>query len=83
MPYKRTMKLGQGWTSKIETNVGGPLGMRGVVGNVRSYGPFVQDENKQAAIHKGRWPTTASVATAERDRIVKDFHDEIKRLMNE
>ena len=81
VPYKRTMKLGQGWTNKIE-HVGGPLGMKGIVGNVRNYGPFVQDEPRQHPIHKGRWPTVQSVAKAEKSRIVKDFRDEIHRLVN-
>jgi hypothetical protein len=89
IPYKRTGKLQQGWSIKIETGVGGPLGMRGIVGNDKNiaatgkYARFVQDEEKQAAIHKGRWPTVQGVAKAERNKIVKDFQDEIKRLMNE
>ena len=80
IPYKRTMKLGQSWTTKLEHS-GGKFGLRGIIGNVRQYGPLVQDEATQAAIHKGRWPTIQSVAKDQRDRIVRDFDDEVKRLM--
>ena len=80
IPYQRTMKLGQSWTTKLEHS-GGKFGLRGIIGNVRQYGPLVQDEATQAAIHKGRWPTIQSVAKDQRDRLVKDFAEEIERLL--
>ena len=55
--YKRTGTLGKGWKTAVSQD---PLGA--VVGNPTAYGPYVQDADKQAAIHRGRWQTTKDVA---------------------
>ncbi len=53
--------LGQKWT--IDTR---DAGMTAIIGNNVSYGPFVQDEEKQATFHRRRgWKTTQKVAEEE------------------
>ena len=53
--------LGQKWTIKTRDS-----GLTAVVGNNVSYGPFVQDEEKQSWFHKRRgWKTTEQVANEE------------------
>jgi len=50
-------KLGQSWTYKFEN-----AGMRGIVGTLVDYAPFVQDRDEQARFHKWRgWITVQGV----------------------
>ena len=55
--YTRTGTLGKGWTKQVEPTV-----PRATVGNITSYGPYVQDPDRQAWMHRGRWQTTLDVA---------------------
>lgn len=68
--------LGRKWTI---AEVNGGLGA--IIGNNVSYGPFVQDEDKQASFHGARdWPTIQKVTKDEADyvtRIIKDAVDAI------
>jgi len=54
--YRRTGTLGRRWA------VTGPTAtvseVKTIVENPTSYGPFVMGETEQAAVHRGRWPTT-------------------------
>ena len=59
VPYRRTGRLGQRWTTEV---IVAPAEVRGVVGNVTTYGPWVQSEAKQAFIHQGRWRTAERLA---------------------
>ena len=53
--------LGQKWTKQTRD-----AGLTAVVGNNVSYGPFVQDRDKQASFHGRRgWKTTQDVAEEE------------------
>jgi hypothetical protein len=49
--YRRTMGLFHSWSVKSIGDMGAE------VGNNRSYGPFVQSAEKQAAVHQGIWLT--------------------------
>lgn len=77
IPYRRTGNLGRSWVDDVEVLY---TGVRATIGNaVRSrtapfaaYGPLVQGEGTQAAIHKGIWQTDADVFTRDRDIIVDD-----------
>ena len=59
--YKRTRALFNSWHKEIE---GRGLQIRGIVGsnqNIAPYNRVVQDEEMQAAIHRGRWQTAQDV----------------------
>jgi hypothetical protein len=78
--YRRTRRLGNAWTIKIDQSATGLVGTVG--NNVRSpsdvpYGPFVQSEMFQAAQHRGRWQTDQDVATKETPAIIADFEQAI------
>ena len=73
-------RLGQSWTTDIkESN----RGLSGKIGNNTSYGPFVQSQQFQAAVHRGRWQTDAQVVESNRARIVADFEQAIQRALDE
>jgi hypothetical protein len=86
--YKRTGNLGRSWTSATArmTVSGGVL--EGTIGNAarnprgRAYGPFVQGEKTQAAIHRGRWITDEQALNLERPAIERDFKDAIDNAMH-
>lgn len=57
--YVRTGTLRNSWHREIE---GRGLEIRGIVGsneNVAPYNRWVQDEERQAPVHRGRWTNTA------------------------
>jgi len=37
------------------------FGFRSTIGNVREYAPLVQDRDRQANVHQGRWQTIQDV----------------------
>jgi hypothetical protein len=78
VPYVRTGKLGQSWTYRIETT---GSGLRGIVGTNMPYAKWVQNEDSQAAIHRGNWLTDARVVSQRRDEIGRRFAAAIKRAM--
>lgn len=60
--YRRTGTLGRLWTSarrEVRTERAGIL--EGRIGNRTPYGPYVQDPDLQAEVHRGRWKTTEQV----------------------
>ncbi len=85
--YKRTRRLGNAWTTKIDQSADGLVGTVG--NNVRSltgvpYGPFVQSAMFQAGIHKGLWAqhTDEFVATRETPFIIADFEQAIQEALD-
>ena len=72
--YRRTRRLGNAWTIKIDQSANGLVG---TVGNNTSYGPWVQSSMFQAAVHQGRWQTDQDVATKETPAIIADFEQAI------
>lgn len=69
VPYRRTGTLGRRWTTSV-SNSG--MDIRGEVGNVTNYGPFVQSAESQAPIHQGRWRTA--------ERVVQEMEPQIQDL---
>lgn len=60
--YRRTGTLGRLWTAATrEVYEVGHHVWEGRVGNATPYGPFVQDPDRQAPWHAGRWKTTDDV----------------------
>ncbi len=76
--YRRTGTLGRRWTSRVESLASN---VTGVVGNVTVYAPYVQDAEKQAKVHQGRWQTGQAVLEKSRAKIMDFFTREIDRLV--
>ncbi len=72
-----SQNLGKRWTSEINES---GSGIEGRVGNSTSYGPFVQDSERQAWMHAGRWQTDEDVARQNEDAIRGDFMSTINSL---
>lgn len=78
--YRRIGRLGQGWSSaEVEVD---PSEIRGTFGNSVEYGPYVQDEEYQAQVHRGRWVTDAQAIAQEERAIVGDFEQAIRGLVD-
>jgi len=70
-------ELGRSWTTRVEQQ-----GMRGVVGNKVSYGPFVQDEDDQAPFHKERgWGTIQEVAKRQAPKAIRRIQAAIRKIL--
>lgn len=55
--YTRTFELQRGWNKPVRR-----VGRFGkVLANETTYGPFVQQRQTQARVHKGRWQTVEDV----------------------
>ena len=72
------MKLQQSWTKKV---TGGRGGWLAVIGSFLNYAPYVQDRDRQAAVHRGRWPTVQSVAEENREKVTRFVVQAIRRWM--
>ena len=71
--------LGESWTTEVR---GFAAGVRGIVGTKASYAPYVQDEKRQAAIHKqNKWPTIQGVFKDKRREIIQLFDSVIARII--
>lgn len=53
--YIRTGRLGASWAQQVK-------GRQAVIGTHMAYAPYVQDADRQAWMHKGRWQTAQDVA---------------------
>jgi hypothetical protein len=71
--------LGKRWTTKVKDVSGG---LQGRIGNNASYGPFVQSDNFQAWMHRGRWTTDKEAIEKNSARIGEFFSAEIRRLLD-
>ena len=75
--YQTSEVLGDHWTKRVEQG-----GMRGVVGNKVSYGPFVQDEDEQAPFHKeAGWRTIQEVAKRQAPRAIRRIQEAIRKIL--
>ena len=71
--------LGRSWTTEVR---GFAAGVRGIVGTKASYAPLVQDEKRQAAVHKRhKWPTVQSVFKDKKQEIIRLFDAVIARII--
>lgn len=76
VPYRRTGTLGKSWTTDVNATSDS---IRGVLGNVRSYAQYVQDEELQAQMHKGHWPTVQMLLRAPAARMGRFFEQAMER----
>lgn len=65
-----SQRLGTRWTTKITSSA---TELRGKVGNNVTYGPYVQDAQRQARVHAGVWSTDQSVMDLHRGEILGIF----------
>ena len=80
VPYRRTGTLGRSWTTRIDVTANS---IEGRIGTNIIYAPWVQDKDRQATIHQGRWQTAQAVLENLRGWIVHRFNSQIKRLLEE
>jgi hypothetical protein len=78
--YTRTGTLGRSWTDAVEVS---PAEIRATIGTNVGYAPYVQAEEYQAEVHRGRWLTDVQVMESVQDAIVEDFEQEVRRLAGE
>ena len=81
--YRRTGTLGRLWTQGKPVVKVSARAMRGTIGNATPYGHWVQDPDKQAEIHKGRWRTTQNVLDERRQTVVSMFERANVSVVNE
>lgn len=74
--YRRTGTLGRLWTTATREvyEVGHHI-WEGRMGNATPYGPLVQDPDRQAPWHAGRWKTT--------DDVIKDNEQAIAAILGQ
>lgn len=76
--YRRTHTLEKSWSRRIE---GRGLEIRGIVasnGNMAPYNRVVQDRDRQARVHRGRWHTAQSVSEAAQPVVQRFFDDRLR-----
>ncbi|MGQ9491727.1 MAG: hypothetical protein ACUVS6_13725 [Anaerolineae bacterium] len=78
VPYVRTGTLGRSWTQRIDLTADGMVGR---VGTNIAYAPFVQDRERQAEIHRGRWQTVQDVLHKRTVWIVRRFQRQINAAL--
>jgi hypothetical protein len=76
--YRRTNTLGRSWSRRIE---GSGTTLRGVVGSNGAMAPYnrvVQDRERQARVHRGRWHTIQDVAEQSQSTVQRMFEDRLR-----
>ena len=79
--YKRTGTLRRSWLRRV-SNAG--VGVTGEVvssGNMAPYNRLVQDQTRQARVHRGRWTNTAQEVARRNERTIQRYFD--RRLREE
>jgi hypothetical protein len=65
------------WTTKLAND-----GLSAIVGNNVSYGPYVQDEERQAGFHRRRgWKTIQDVSREEAETVARFVRDHVERAL--
>lgn len=74
---KSSEALGRKWTIRIEND-----GLTGIVGNNVTYGPYVQDTEKQAtALKRIGWKTTGQVADEEKETVTNFIKQQVDQAL--
>lgn len=78
--YTRTGTLGRSWATRHELGAGR---FDGETGTNVDYGPYVQDAERQAWMHRDRWNNTdENVADRHRGAILADFNQTTQEELN-
>jgi hypothetical protein len=82
--YVRTGDLGRGWSNGLVA--ADALGTNQYMDQVSielhnpvEYAPYVQDEEHQAAVHRGRWTTAQQALKDETDSFLEDLSQSIEQ----
>ena len=81
--YRRTGTLGRLWHQSRPVVKVRKHSMRGTIGNATPYGPYVQDPDLQASVHRGRWRTTQDVIDERRQDVLNMFERANVSVVNE
>ena len=74
--YRRTGRLGRSWAIRYSVTA---RGIEGETGTNVEYGPYVQDAERQAWMHRGRWDNTdEDVARRHRAAVLADFREVVQ-----
>lgn len=80
--YKRTGTLRRSWHRPAIRREGSAIvGEVASSGNMAPYNRLVQDQTKQARVHRGRWTNTAQEVARRNERTIQRFFD--RRLREE
>lgn len=78
--YRRTRNLGNRWETRVVAT-GGQIGAQ--VFNPVGYGPFVQGQETQARVHRGRWLTDEGALDMHRRDILDNVGRALRQLAGE
>lgn len=73
--YRRTFTLQRSWSGKIVENGDEISAIVGSNGNMAPYNRRVQDETKQARVHRGRWTNTIQATARSAQPHVQRFYE--------
>lgn len=78
--YRRTRTLGRSWSRKISGRGANIVGRVGSNSNIAPYNRYVQDADRQARVHQGRWKNTTQGVAQRRTRAIKRmFRDRLDK----
>lgn len=78
IPYRRRKSggLAGSWVARVEAS---PRTLTGIVTSKISYGPLVMHPQRQADYHRGTWPTTDTIVTKNRTKVLEFFRRAIEK----
>lgn len=79
--YDRTDTLKRSWFRRVRNAGSGVAGEVVSSGNMAPYNRQVQDQTRQAAVHRGRWTNTAQEVARRNERTIQRYFD--RRLREE
>lgn len=79
--YRRTGTLRRSWMRKVTNEGNAIVGEVVSSGNMAPYNRLVQDQVRQASIHRGRWTNTVQEVTRRNERTIQRYFD--RRLRDE
>lgn len=79
--YVRTLTLGRTWSALAPEFVVDGNGFWGRIGNPTPYAPYVQDRERQAGQHRGRWQTDGEVLEWKRGEVEAYFEAAVGRVV--
>lgn len=78
--YRRTGTLGRLWTAAQPEWRPLPSGFEGSIGNATPYAMWVEGDDTQARIHRGRWPTPKIAERRTRQQVIAQYQAAVKRI---
>ncbi len=79
--YKRTGTLRRSWMRRVTQEGSAIVGEVVSSGNMAPYNRLVQDQTRQARIHRGRWTNTVQETSRRNERTIQRYFD--RRLREE